>query len=263
MGSIRDRFARDKTNDWVDWLKDDEPPEAVQAEMSAKKPRANPPQIIENTQHDRLRQRGQELDTNINASPKLADSTPSVSIHISLPELHLPKVRIPYRHIGYWTVVGVIAVGVSIGARGLVGLIPDRPGQTATQDTQTTGLSFDPVAPADKPELASGKTSQQTAYNADKQLYSYTDTYLEGTITVSQQPLPSEFKANPDSLQTVAAAIGATSTFETAFGKAYVATSSNETSQRLVFIRRELLISMESTKKYDNDAWKLYIESLR
>lgn len=258
MGNFRDRFVRKKGSEWVDWLSDERPPEEVVATVH--RPASTP---VNDDRRERLRRAGMPQESVPIRQAQKPGSEPTVSIQISLPEFHMPKIRIPWKQVRYWSVLALAIIGLSIGVRALVGLVPHHKNpDVAVKGAQTDKPSFKPVVPEDKKDLAQTGSSS-TAYDPNRQLYSYSDKYLNGTITVSEQPVPDKFKQDPGSLAQVAATIGAKDKFETAFGTAYVATSANGTSQRVVFIRQNLLIFMESTKKYDNDAWKIYIESLR
>lgn len=263
MGSIRDRFSKKANDDWVEWLSDDEPPKDIKAALQSDKPRVIRPASAYSSVSDEVKRSRLKRAGATTSAPTPDEKASTVSINIHLPELHLPKIKLPYKSIAYWGAVGAVTIGVSIGARALVGLLPTHKSNVAVKGVQTSSPSFTPVAPSDKPDLAKGSTNNTTSYDATRQLFSYIDTYLNGRITVSQQILPESFKNSQKALADVAATIGATRTFETAFGTVYVATSSNDSSQRLVFVHKDLLVLMESNKKYDDDAWKYYIENLR
>jgi len=129
-------------------------------------------------------------------------------------------------------------------------------------ETVSEKPSFKPVVPDGKQNLAT-PTAGKSTYVPDKQVFTFYDSLQGDVLVVSEQPVPAQFQSDPNSLKSVAQTIGATETFETKFGTAYVATSQNHSSQRVVLIRQSLLVFLESVKVYDNTTWKNYIESLQ
>lgn len=268
---IRDKFAKKRGDEWVDWLADEQGP-VVSRQDHASEPeaqvRVHQALVSDAVRRERLRNAGGHHANLIPQDPKQAHGGAAsrvIEINLNLPKVRLPHPRIKVAQIRYWAAFGVIVITVSIGVRAGIGvLVPAHKTGTSVdvKGASTSTPTFKPLVPNDKKDLANsnGTTSK---YIPDRQLYTYLDTYLGAQVTVSEQPAPENLVKNSDELAKLAASIGAKDKVDTAFGPAYIATSQNGTSQRVVTVQRGLLIFIETIKKYDNDAWKLYIENLR
>lgn len=293
MGINRDRFTRKKEPEWVEWLSDDasSPQDAAapvsKHQDSRQQALATPPLQVhqpssrESTAHpssvrrERLRQAGLGTSKPSNdVAPAVRGSAKQTTfaLHITVPKLSWKWFRLPHytrpsvAQVRYWGVFTVVVIGIGIGARGLVewrtlGAGDIGAGNPAVQGAGTgKAPSFSPVFPSSRKE-ALAKTKH--TYDSGRQLYSYQDSFEGAAITVSQQPLPTDIKKNPATLKDIAAKIGATEKVDTAFGSAYIATSPNKSSQRVVAVYRDLLLFVETVKAYDAETWKFYLESLR
>lgn len=263
---IRDRIFKNHAEDWVEWLSDEPLPKKA-ADKPAEPVVHRRPSSSDDQARDRLRRAGVSRPNPVSAPTTNNTGAPTVSINIHIPKLKLPKAKLPpVKQLRYWTAFSVIIITSSLGARALLGVAfnGDKSGKTGVKGSSTvnTKPTFKPAVPGDKKDLATsnGTTSR---YVPGKQLYTFIDTLLGGQITISEQPLPDAVKQNPNTLKDAAKSIGATHKIETAFGPAYIATSENKTSQRVATVHENLLVFIETTRSYDDDAWKLYIESLR
>jgi hypothetical protein len=196
-----------------------------------------------------------------------AQPAAAVSIQISMPKVKLPALPVlPYKRIGYWAAGGALGIALLSGGWMTYRHFTGKP-EVAVKGAKTVSTSptFDTLAPESKPQLGEGADSQNTAYDGTRGLYSYKDTLMGFPIIVSQQTLPDDVKKDPKKLETVAKSMGGTlSSFETAFGKAYMTTSDKKgEGQRGVFIYRDVMVFVQSYRNFDDDTWKFYIESLR
>lgn len=125
------------------------------------------------------------------------------------------------------------------------------------------------TAVAAKPDFATIKpttTDNQATplkYEADKKLASYNDVLNNTPITVSQQLLPSEFKANPTtSVENLAKQMNANDKISASDATAFAGVSIKG-PQTVVFTKNDLLIFIIADKKIDVLTWSKYIESMR
>jgi hypothetical protein len=258
MGIDRNRFSRKKEEDvWVDWLSDAPPP--AQA-VPPKQPQ--PSQHVAGGRGERLRHAGRSQSPATQQNTQQASDAPAVSIQISIPKFHAPKFRVPWRQVRYYGVLTVGCVVLAIGARASLGLL-DKNDKPSVQGASTeTAPTYKPAVPEEKKEVITADPSK-SAYDAQRKLYAYKDQFMGAQLTVSQQPLPEAFKKNPADVVKAADSINAKEKFETAFGPAYKGYDEKAATERVVFVYRDLLMFVQSNKKFDSDTWKIYIEGLR
>lgn len=109
---------------------------------------------------------------------------------------------------------------------------------------------------------APGVQEKTATLTADNPYFQYLDTIKGIDITVTRQPLPDDFKANPNALQKLAGNIGATQTIPgTKQGTAYMLAAPG--AQVVVFVYGDKLIFLRSLQHISNDDWKGYIDSFK
>lgn len=118
------------------------------------------------------------------------------------------------------------------------------------------------VLPAGKSILQLGGWTRVSPPDTDA-VYAYVDTLAGVPISVSQQPLPRDFKRNPDkSVNELAKAYTATDTLKAGDTTVYIGTSTRG-PQSVIFSREDLLILIKSDAPIAADNWTGYINSLR
>lgn len=125
-------------------------------------------------------------------------------------------------------------------------------------------VGFNPLVPLGK-ESKTGNELKDSDYYIDskKNVLGYNSEYNGVNITVSQQKLPDDIKANPeDGLAGVANSLGANEKFETQKGMAYLKTGKNTGKQIAVFATDENLVFIQTEKEMLSDDWEFYINQL-
>ncbi len=266
---------------WLDWLNDDTSDNS-NSRPPQQQPTQGSQQATPNSLAARYRRPGQSAQPTRTVDRVTARPIPrttslpprsshtgearqdNISINIHLPQLHMPKIRFNWRKFVRPAVVvvavGVLLVGGWYWRSTHSGNSNDSTGKSNTQGAKAP--AFTPVKPN---TTKSDKSVVDTtvAYDPQRQLYKFNDTYEDANIVVSEQILPEEVRKNPDTLQNAAASIGATDSFQTSFGTVYVATAPKGGAQRLVFTYQKLLVFISSDSTLDNVQWSQYILSLR
>lgn len=293
MGINRDRFARKKGDVWLDWLSEDgsdavqqqKPVQQPKSPRFIRKPRPHVTDISAPTKQatQSVAHNSQPVVVHQPGNVPRSDYTlgyrrggqvvppqtetrkqSAISINIQLPKMpRISKVTMPpLATMRYWGVFTILVVISAVGARAGFGQLPI--GQKSPKDVKGTSIvSEKPTFKPALPDTNKESIEQKHVYDPKRQLYTFEDELLKSKITISQQPLPEQFKTSPAALQNLAKSIGATVKLETAFGTAYIATSDNKSSQRVVATHRDILMFIETLKTYDDDTWKLYLDSLR
>lgn len=142
--------------------------------------------------------------------------------------------------------------------------------QTATATTPSNPLEQLQKGTPDYPTLLpEGKSAEDlggwTRISPPERdpVYAYVDTIASVPVSVSQQPLPSTFKADPDAkVRDLALAQGADKTISAGTKKIYIGTSKNG-PQSVIFNTDTLLVLIKSSSVVPDEEWKKYVESLR
>jgi hypothetical protein len=288
---LRDKLSRNKESEmdkWsdegtADWLGNTPPPPAFKLKLKSKPQsiaRQPKPIPAQNTRQARqqmhLRQerlRRAEVAQGQGGMPrqKQAPAAPvnqpmdTISININLPKFQLPKVTIPWPKIRKWGVVAaavlLVFAGSLLAIRFYLGVGSDRADGTNSAAGESDKPSYQPIAPKDKQNLASGDDSV-SAYDPKRKLYTFNDNYQGTQLTISQQPLPKSFKSDPIQIRKAADSIRATEEVDTALGMAYIGFDEQANVQRIMLIYRDLLVFIMTNKKLDKETIKTYIETL-
>lgn len=189
------------------------------------------------------------------------DSKPAVSIQITMPAVRMPKVHIPWRRLRPWAIGLVLLVVALFGGRALVELTKQKKQtpEVPTSVQAVVDLGYKPILPT----KAEGEPTPQTAYNKEKGVYTFLDTYLDANLTVDQQALPKSFRDNPKAVQGLADSILADDSFTTTKGEVYMHTEKSSGAQRLFVYNDKMLMFIQSTKKIDTVSWVEYIQSMQ
>jgi hypothetical protein len=198
-----------------------------------------------------------------------------VVLELKLPRLGRSRLLQAWRRISVkWRVAATgIAVALLVLAVVLPGVGRDAaPGGTTTAKDKggTTGvLGTKDDTPSYPTLLPEGKTIQQLGgwgriSPPDKDpVYAFADRINGVNITVSQQPLPEDFKADtPASLAQLAHQFSANEELSVNGTTAYLGTSIKG-PQSVLLTEYGLLILIKSDSKIPNDQWVEYIYSLR
>lgn len=269
---------------WLDWLNDDfsdgSPPETSPAAPSFRQhngaagldgfvaPKTssfNPASTRANRYHSAAPTSGTKpakLGDTLRAERRVTTGTTlqppaeqDIAINIHLPQLHIPRVTFHWEYLR-WVVI--VALGLALLFGGRLWLGSHQKQQSSDTKTTQAQLSFAPL----KPTANSDSVNKNAVYDAQKQVYTFHDSYQGVNLVVSEQAIPAAVRDNPDTIKKAAAAIGASKSFDTASGTVYVATADTGGAQRLVLIHRQLLVFISSDGTLDTPTWVAYIQSL-
>ncbi len=180
----------------------------------------------------------------------------SIAININVPEVHLPRITFRWVYMR-WVLAAVIIICALLGGRLWLGHNNAISQEMKQKQTQAKP-SFAPLKPAGNED----QVNKNAAYNPQKQIYTFQDSYKGVSMVVSEQAIPVAVKDNPDTIKKAAASIGATDSFDTINGTVYIATADKGGAQRLVLIHRQLLIFISSDGTLDNPTWAEYVQAL-
>lgn len=170
-----------------------------------------------------------------------------------------PKISIP-ENFNWKKVVKVMLPVVIIAT--LISISPYILRTLSTQKKEAAvAVSNEPTYAPIEPQKTGGQV-RGVQYDPEKKLYKFNDTYGGVELTVSQQPLPDDLRANPEKVKTLAGGIGSNEMVETTIGNAYISTDEKLTTQRIVFATRHLLVFIQADGILKGVDWVNYIQSL-
>lgn len=181
----------------------------------------------------------------------------AITISLSMPKIKLPKLHIPWVRVSKWALVVVLVAVVVVGTPQLLQYRAQKAKQAAV-DQKTAAPAYAPLKPATEAGSVAG-----AGYDGKRQMYKYDDVYNGVTMTISQQPLPDNLRANPKDIQKIAESIGAKEKVATTNGDAFISTDDKTATQRVVVAHRQLLIFIQSSKSMSNAEWVSYIQQLQ
>lgn len=203
------------------------------------------------------------------AYEKPRDNRPvQVSINVSLPTMdtfeplvrpikRLKQIRIPRAYLKIAGAMTVIALIGFAGYKVLPGFI-NKEEDSQVLASKTEKPTYDVTKP-DNVNAANGEVK----FDAEKQVASFSDTVGGVKVTVSQQPMPENFKSNPyGELEKLATSFSATESFAVNDFKVFIGTSAKG-PQSLILIKDKKLIFIYAERKLPNTEWVKYIETLR
>lgn len=160
---------------------------------------------------------------------------------------------------------GVLAGLVIIGIFGNK-FIARGPAQPNLPPQSARGISTSLVVksqPGFKPVIPRGKVNEITSsagYDSARSSYTFSDNLDGAGVTISEQPLPTQFGTPEAAAQAAAQSVKAQDSFILKDGTAYMATNENG-SQVIVFSRQNLLIFIQSLKSHSKNVWQGYIDT--
>lgn len=131
----------------------------------------------------------------------------------------------------------------------------------ATGSLQKGTPKFDTVLPKDSTIEELGGWTRVSPSNRDP-VFAYIDNIGSVPINISQQPLPKDFKDDPDDqVRDLANGFGATRVLKVDNYDIYLGTSAKG-PQSVIFRRESLLILIKASAEISDDEWRKYIQSL-
>lgn len=256
MGIDMGRFKKDKGEEWVDWLADDPVPASIRQKMRTKSVHdASRPVRV----HDSL------SSSTLPSIKTVNNASKTVSINISVPRITAkrPHFTVPptIKDHKWWILGGTMClIALSgIGFTVLQSKDATVPGDTAVLSQTDTKASFDYSLPDGNESEVDG----QVRFDPEKQVVNFVDSIGGIDITISQQPLPEDFKDDTDAkVKKLAEGFSATKTIATANPTAYIGTSAKG-PQTVIFAKNDLLVFMQSSKKIDDVDWASYVTNLK
>lgn len=179
-----------------------------------------------------------------------------VSLQLSLPSM--PGGRLRKKHgmvFASLVIIGLAGVGVY--------RLIDSSTPNDTRDVLSDAVlepEYDTVLPEGKREETEGG---KIGYDAQRKVASFKDNIGDVSVTVSQQPLPEAFKANPDEeIKKIADNFSATEIINEANPRIYLG-NDIKGPQTVIFHKNNVLVFILSSQQIDNKQWVTYIEDLR
>ncbi len=254
---------RDNKNSWIDSLSGDD----LRARL-AQKPipvREAPPKKKKKLKNRLSRPLLPKLENPVNAEKaKASGKNVEVSLSFKIPKLPTRRIWQQYKKNTYAKVISALVVIILLNVVA-VSIVKNHNNGRSVQGV-TTGKSS-ATTPSYKPFLPGGEVantnSQAYKYTAEKQLVGYTDKIGQNEILVTQQPLPEEFKDNPDGrVEIFAKNANYNELLQITGGRAHLGTS-EKGPQFVVFHKNGLMIFLRSDKKLLNADWTNYINGLK
>ena len=155
----------------------------------------------------------------------------------------------------------VVAIGVIAGVRYVPQLNKGVAFGNSSHPAPGTP-TYGTVLPSGKSIADLGGWSRVSPPNRDP-VYAFTDKVDSVSVIVSQQPLPDDFKSDPDgSIEKLAKGFHADTKVEADGTTAFLGTSAKG-PQSVIFKKDDLLILIKSDSKIDTAKWSHYISSLK
>lgn len=237
----------------------DEPVKPIAKKIEPSKTRPTMQPVTPPTQADASK----TIDININfgAMPKLPSAKKGISsVFARIKNLRLKPTKPTLKIVG---VFAVIALGASAWF-----FVPNSPGSIVnnTPSAPSAGSKNSPnyttVLPGDKSAEDLGGWHRVSPNDRDP-VYAYADKIGDVSISVSQQPLPSDFASDTSNkVSELAKAYGATNKVEAGSQMIYIGTS-EKGPQSAIVVKNSTLILMKSIQKIPDEAWASYVKSLR
>jgi len=179
-----------------------------------------------------------------------------LSLNLTLPRVHLSRTQ---------KKAGIMLAGLAVV--GLAGFsafkLIDKTNSNDTRDVLSDAViepEYDTVLPEGKKEETEGG---KIGYDPQRKVASFKDTIGGVPVTVSQQPLPEPFKANPDEeIKKVAENFSATEVISEANPRIYLG-NDVKGPQTVIFHKNDVLVFILSSQPIDNKQWVAYITELK
>lgn len=256
---------RDNKNDWMDTLLGDDLRNRLGSSNPI--PARDPPKAKKKSLRSKFKTpKLKKLDKPVNVEKaKSQGSKVEVSVNLSIPKVPLKKYARRYKSSTYAKIMSVIiaVILVNVIAVSVVkknNSSNDVKGAVAGQDGKSKSPDYKPLLPSG---TAANTVSGNFSYDSEKKVTSFSDKIGEEEVTISQQPLPQDFKDNPDGrVEIFAKNANFNELIQTKSGRAHIGTSIKG-PQSVVFHREGLLVFLRSEKKILNTDWVRYIDSLQ
>lgn len=192
-------------------------------------------------------------------------STRQISLNITIPRVKIKKLsKAAVRRLG---LPAAITAGVIIVAFVFTVISVTIGRDKSKSDGTHAVLSQNATKPDFKFILPDGKEEEtdngKIGYDPQKRVVSFADTIGIVKVTVSQQPLPDNFKQDPEGqLEILARNFSANEVIVPSNPKAYLGTSAKG-PQTVIFSKSDLLVFIQAASKIDKIDWTDYIRNLR
>ena len=192
-------------------------------------------------------------------------------VQLSMPKLKLPKLakRLPW---GKMVLVFGMLLVACMAVWGAVSFWPHKESSTAQRngsggstgvlDSQTTQPDYPTVLPAGKSIAQLGGWGRVSPPD-QAAVFAYADKLSDVPISVTEQPLPANFRADPQSSVTaLAQQSGATQVLSAGDSTMHLATTTKGV-QEVFLVKNNLLILIRANGKIPDQQWTQYIKSLQ
>jgi len=272
LGRFKKRQVSKET--WLDWLSDAPPPASVQQEVRQKRvERAN--QYVRRDYTSPPGQVPQQPST----------PPPTVAIHITMPELkwlHKAWAKLKDGYSIARQYISAYRRAVGLAAAAVVVLVlavafwphPRHSNKPTTGSSQSKSAGskaklaqpdFKVYVPVGKPQLGT-PDGKHSAFDGNRDSYSFTDSMQNNGFIVSEQPLPKAFGSGKDAVTKIAPTLMPNSkqeSLQASSGTAALLTNNDNGAQSLVAaLNDEVLIFIRSSHKFTADQWTTYINNL-
>lgn len=279
---------------WLDWLSDEPPTSAAQAELRQKRLEQARRAQYQGPRVAAPSPQNQPVATQPPQRPQPTPAAPpasGVSIQINIPQFQRPqftRVRRAYRYVltqfkrlthKQLIIIGAVAaviivswIGAAITQHAVKHRTAAQQSGTASQsaaggatgDVASSKPDFTPVVPSGKSSLATPDNTH-ARYDATKQSYSFFDSIDGKQVTVSQQRMASSTEAAQDALQAAKNLQNANTTghkIQTGWGEATVLINQKYNTLMVVFSVQDKLVFLQSTNIIGDNVLVKYVNSL-
>lgn len=197
----------------------------------------------------------------VNDTDNLTPKKIEFSLQLKVPNYKFPK--IPRKNVITGIIITTIIVSIVAGFKILPSIFRNNepePEPVGVLGQTVKEPKFSAVLPNGKKEDAN---NEEIRYDSAKNVVNYTDKIDNVDVTVSQQPLPANFEANPDEeVKKMAESFSANDVINESNPKAYLG-NDVKGPQTVIFHKKGLLIFILSTRKIEKASWAEYITKLQ
>lgn len=238
---------------------------------------------IEENNKPKFLRRNQKTESH--AVPKDEPEKVEVNIRLTVPKLKWDKIKgikkwlvetkakvLPYLKDRRVQQIGIGVIALLITGSILLNIIGSRKDKTDTAankgSSQSVAQSEQPVShdvPFDMLLPDKDLPKEAVSYNSDKNFAKFDDKIGSSTISVTEQPLPNNFKSNPaNSLEGLAKQMNAAESIETTTaGTIYIQQASQGGAQTAIFVRGSILGFIRTQNEVGASKIAMYIDSLK
>lgn len=253
---------RDNKNDWLDSIgSDDLRKRLLKGSIPVRK--APEPAKKPKLKHRFRKALPKKLENPVDAEKaKKSSKNLEVTLNLSMPKVDHKKYWSRYKSSLYAkiaTAIALVIIANVILVKVFKGDDSSATKGASTSDGRSKSADYKALLPGgDEANTSSGKA----AYEPEKQVTSFSDKIGENSIVVSEQPLPPDFKDNPDGrVEIFAKNNNFNELLQIESGRAHLGTSIKG-PQSVVFQRDGVMVFLRSEKKIMNTDWVRYINNL-